>query len=393
MAGLGIDLAILARGGGSLEDLWAFNEEVVARAIAASAVPIITGIGHEVDVSIADLVADYHTWETERQLPNGLFWQYDVRDAMEESISGSRTAKNIRPTINSYMFANAQAIANLAHLANQPKLAAEFTTKAAALKHLTQEHLWDTNASFFKVLVAVTNPSVPSVLYVPSTAREAIGYTPWMFNLPNPNPTQTAAFAQLTDPLGFAAPFGLTTAERRHPEFRTHGIGTCEWDGTVWPFATSQTLAALANVLQGSSQSFVTPQNYFDAFSTYTRSQHANGKPYIGEYLDETTGDWINGKNDRSRYYNHSTYADLLITGVIGLRPRADDIVEISPLLPTDTWDWFCLDGVKYHGHMLTMIWDKDGSHYGRGAGLRVLADGKEIAHNPTLARITSKLQ
>ncbi|MGH7176777.1 MAG: exodeoxyribonuclease VII large subunit [Tepidisphaeraceae bacterium] len=54
------ELIVLARGGGSLEDLWAFNEETVARAIARSRIPIVTGIGHEVDVSIADLVADYH---------------------------------------------------------------------------------------------------------------------------------------------------------------------------------------------------------------------------------------------------------------------------------------------------------------------------------------------
>ncbi|MGE3821802.1 MAG: exodeoxyribonuclease VII large subunit [Isosphaeraceae bacterium] len=53
------DLIVVTRGGGSLEDLWAFNEEVVARAIAASRSPVISAIGHEVDVTIADLVADF----------------------------------------------------------------------------------------------------------------------------------------------------------------------------------------------------------------------------------------------------------------------------------------------------------------------------------------------
>ena len=53
-----VDVVVVARGGGSVEDLWAFNEEVVARAIAGSALPVVSAVGHEIDFTIADFVAD-----------------------------------------------------------------------------------------------------------------------------------------------------------------------------------------------------------------------------------------------------------------------------------------------------------------------------------------------
>lgn len=331
----------------------------------------------------ADFVADYKVWESERQLTNKLFWQFDVRDGMEESISGGRRVQNIRPTINSYMFANARSLAAIAELVGDKQLAAEFSGKAEQLQKLTQAALWNDDSRFFEV-------RRPDGTF--AGVREEIGFIPWMFGLPDNDQRFAAAWKQMVDPQGFKAPAGITTAERRHPQFRSHGVGTCEWDGAVWPFATSQTLYALANLLRDYSQNVVTSTDYFDAFLAYVHSHHAGGKPFIGEYLDEVTGDWINGKNGRSRYYNHSTFADLLITGVIGLRPAADNRVRIEPLLPPETWDWFCLDGVKYHGHTLTILWDKDGTRYNRGVGLRLLADGQLIAQSGKLERITGRL-
>jgi hypothetical protein len=327
------------------------------------------------------LIRDYERWESEHRLPGGLFWQYDVRDAMEESISGSRRNKNLRPTINSYMFGNARAIAAIARLAGRPEVAQAYDRKAAELKRLVQAELWDPAAQFFKVRLDTG---------ALSSAREEIGFIPWYFGLADA--ADDGAWRQFADPAGFRAPFGLTTAERRHPLFRTHGIGNCEWDGAVWPFATSQTLTALANVLQGDARAPVTSADYFDAFLTYVKSQHYDGKPYVGEYLDEEDGYWLKGRAERSRYYNHSTFADLLITGVVGLRPRADDILELHPLLPPGTWDWFALDGVSYHGRTLTILWDRQGTRYGRGPGLTILCDGRPLARAADLGPLMARL-
>jgi hypothetical protein len=330
-----------------------------------------------------DFTRDYAEWEQKKLGADGLFWQFDVRDAMEESISGSRKNKNPRPSINSYMYGNAIAIAEVAALAGKPEVAQTYREKARILKKLVQEKLWDSKANFFKVQFE------NGVL---SDAREEIGFIPWYFELPDRGYEQ--AWAQLIDDKGFRAPFGITTAERRHPLFRTHGSGHgCEWDGPVWPFATSQTLTALANVLNHYPQSFVTRADYFDALKTYVKSHHRNGKPYLGEYLDESNGDWLKGDAERSRYYNHSTFCDLIITGLVGLRPRSDRIVEVNPLLPPGTWDWFCLDNVLYHGRALAIVWDRTGQKYGKGAGLTVLVDGQPIAHSNDLARVTGDLK
>jgi exodeoxyribonuclease VII large subunit len=93
-AQLGAELIVLGRGGGSLEDLWAFNEESVARAMAASGLPIITGIGHEVDVSIADLIADHHA-HTPTEAAQTVVTNWRGMPALLES-SAQRLSRGIR---------------------------------------------------------------------------------------------------------------------------------------------------------------------------------------------------------------------------------------------------------------------------------------------------------
>jgi hypothetical protein len=331
---------------------------------------------------LPDLEADYAAWEQEKKLANGLFWQYDVRDAMEETISGGRKEKNPRPSINGYMFGNSVAMRQINLLAGNAGQTFIYKLKSDSLKSFLQSKLWNANHNFFEVRKEQGDTL--------ANVKEEIGFIPWYFNIPDSN--YNVAWKSLTDTKTFCAPFGITTADRSHPLFRTHGCCKCEWDGAVWPFATSQTLTAMANLLNNYKQNYVADSNYFSLLNTYVESQYYRGRPYIGEYLDEKTGYWLKGDEERSRYYNHSTFNDLIISGLVGLRPRADDTIEVNPLLPAGKWDWFCLDNVLYHGKIITIVWDKDGTRYKRGKGLSVFVNGKKVAVSEKLEKVTGKL-
>lgn len=142
--------------------------------------------------------------------------------------------------------------------------------------------------------------------------------------------------------------------------------------------------------------------DYFQLLNTYTQSQHIrtpDGRviPWIDEDLSADTGEWLardilSSSNEpppnRGRYYNHSGYADLIFSGLIGVRPSARDELVIHPLLPSGKWEYFALDGLPYHGHLLTVFYDRTGERYHRGAGLTVLCDGRPLAHGDSLSPI-----
>lgn len=94
-----LDVIIIARGGGSAEDLWAFNDEALARAIRATRVPVISGVGHETDFTITDFVADYRaptpTAAAAAAVPNGEELRLHLLDAMQtlSNLMGDRLTR------------------------------------------------------------------------------------------------------------------------------------------------------------------------------------------------------------------------------------------------------------------------------------------------------------
>jgi hypothetical protein len=214
-----------------------------------------------------------------------------------------------------------------------------------------------------------------------------MGFVPWAFHTaPADN---SPAWAQLTDPQGFAAPYGPPTVERRSPWFMHDAYnGCCRWDGPSWPYATSQTLTGLANLLaEYPGQSSVTKNDYYTALRQYALTQYKDGTPHVAEAHDPDQPKWMYDSYNHSEDYNHSTYADLVLSGLLGIRPQQDSSVVLHPLVP-DTWTHFAVENLAYHGHNLTVLWDRDGTHYRQGTGLTVYVDGKRVATRPDLTPV-----
>jgi len=360
---------------------------------------------------LPDLIENYKKWETGwmhesgfiGKTPDGLFSTIDDRDGMEMSIGGSGK----RPTINSYMYGDAKAIASILHLKGNYILENKYIQKADSLKTLILDKLWDNNVSFFKTLPY--NWAQKTTYHTELVnVREILGYTPWYFNLPPVNKGYEKAWELIKSDRGFYAPYGLTTAEQSHPEFQISYSGhECQWNGPSWPYSTAVTLTAMANVLNNYEQTVLQTSDYFNQLVIYANAHrriNEKGKvlPWIDEVLNPFTGDWLSrtileGKNwpkdlggiERGKDYNHSTFCDLVITGLIGLRPRSDNTVVINPLIPQNKWDWFCLDNISYHGKTLTIVFDRYGNKYNKGKGLMCFVDGVLMAQEETIGKIS----
>lgn len=356
-----------------------------------------------------DLVSFYEKVEASNMTKYGLFWSYDDRDAMEMSISGS----GLRPTLNSYMCANAAAIARIADWAGEKELQERFEKKAETLKSLILKYLWDEKARFFKVIPLNTREDEAEAFSfeeIPAerNVREEIGYIPWCFSIPDKR--HDGAWEYLKREDGFRAPFGITTAERSHPLYRnTRSPHECQWNGPVWPYATTQTLDGMIRLLQERKTETVNKEDFLEQLRIYAESHQRireDGKRvnWLDENLDPETGEWLarkilqgwgwpeeKGGYERGKDYNHSAFCDLVIRGLCGVCPEEGNVLVIDPLLPENTWDYFLLEELPCMGHLLTIVYDRDGSRYKKGSGFWVEEDGQILAsrEKPGKLRIT----
>jgi hypothetical protein len=146
----------------------------------------------------------------------------------------------------------------------------------------------------------------------------------------------------------------------------------------------------LANLIDHYSNHDMTRADYMALLRQYTLQQYKNGQPYIAEEYQPDDNYWLVDAPNRSEHYFHSTYNDLIITGLAGLRPREDDIVEINPMLD-ESIDYLCLENIPYHDYAITVLWDST-NHFGQGTGLRLIVNGMELAQSESISRLTATL-
>ena len=390
--------------------IYLYNTWLIDAALA------LDNVNHDVGF-LMDNYSDFCFYENklrDRNIHNkwGMFWASDWFDGMEYQIDGS----GIRPSINSYMYGDAIALSEISQIIGETSDIKKYHEIALDTKEKIQSKLWDEESQFFKTLKnkegrnwdSITYASKKNLSYYPIdyhklgelvNVRELIGYMPWYFNLPDSG--YETAWAQIMNPNGFYAPYGRTTAEQRHPLFYAirykdgpYGkdkklIEGSAWDGPSCPFTNTTVLVAMANLINNYDQQVIKKEDYFKILENYTYSHYkpkislskikpAGTRPRLGQDYDDITGDWVQA---HPNFYFHSGYIDLIISGLMGVHAQNDNVLEINPLIPENKWEYFCIDGIHFRGHYITILYDKDGSRYNSGKGFKEIIDGiKKIA-------------
>ncbi|KAI1631513.1 Six-hairpin glycosidase-like protein [Biscogniauxia mediterranea] len=350
---------------------------------------MVTGDRAFLSHQLNDMIRVWHEWDHVFDKAAGLYYYQPVWDAQELSLPGfvvdpNNTNWNLRkdgpdtfrPSHNAYMAANARAVATAANFAHDGSTAAKFTKLADDLENAIHQRMWATEQRFFMDIIRPGNPNL-----TPLSGREQVGLFPYRFGIGLNRSYAQPAVDAMFDTDGFLAPFGPTTLEIRDPWFMATRPNDycCYWNGMSWPFSTSHTLKSLATIFRAGTTN-ATADQYYHYLRTYAQTQQKNQRPYVAESHYPFENAWSADSWNHSEHYAHSTNNDDVITGLLGILPQFDDALHISPIIPQD-WTYFALENLPYHGHLVTVLYDKDGERYGVGKGLTVFVNGNKV-HN-----------
>jgi hypothetical protein len=291
-----------------------------------------------------------------------------------------------RVDLSAFHFANAQNVARIFRELGRDSEAAEMQRLADEVRNAAQNTLWNLETRWFH--------SVRASDYAKSPVREIAGLYPFAFGLVESGRGFEAVWEVVRNPAQFWTPWPLASVSKDCPAYAQSGwpIGpggeARMWNGPVWPYANSLALRGMAYVLRQPDGPARLRQTYYDLFLSYTKAQFRNqdfASPWTGECYNGETGEWKTPQRDCFA----STWIDALLTDLIGLIPRADNVLEIDPLLPEGVWTHYLLDGQHYRGHTLTILYDPEGKRYAPGIkGYVVYLDGRQIHHSARPTRL-----
>lgn len=335
----------------------------------------------------------YEQWYDHFDSSKQLFWIPAMPDATEYTIAsidasngtaGFDGGEAFRPTINSYMYANALAIANIAKMKGDEQTYTQYLKRVNDLKENITKNLWNDSLQHFCDRFKQDNQYVKYWDFI--RGRELAGMIPWYFNLPPDDPKYNIAWKQLTDTSRLIGAYGLRTNEPSYEYYFKQlvwfeGQRGSQWNGPSWPYQTSQALTGMANFLNNYNQNVITTSDYLKVLRQFTKQHYLpDGKINLVENYDPNLGGpivyyyWSN-------HYLHSSYNNLIISGLCGIRPSESDTLYINPLVDSSI-KYFFIDDVRYHGHKLSVIYDEDGTKYKVGKGVTVFIDGKKVSLN-----------
>lgn len=285
--------------------------------------------------------------------------------------------ESYRINLNTFQTAAAYTLSKIAAMIGKSEESAVYRQKGDALKTAIFEKLWKDDIAFF---AEITYPEQRRII-----GKESNAYSAWSFHLTPDEHRYNKAWEYALREDVFLAKFGLTSLEKKNPHYMQPFGHACLWNGPVWPYTYSLILTGMANLLTDYHAHEVTKEQYYDLLRRFALCHYENDSTEdlaVRENHHPEENHWLAQAKD----YNHSTFVDNVLNGLLGIRP-SENALTVNPLIPA-AWDYFCLTDVNWCGKSLTVVYDKTGEKYQAGQGLMVFVDDVPVKQTDCLQKI-----